>query len=170
MRWYSETIIPDSYTIGISNTAYTNDEIALEWIKYFGFYTQSQTKGAYRLLILDGHGSYKTLEFTQYCINRKILLACFPSHLTHKMQPLDVVVFQPFKHWYGKAVNQAYRAGAFKIDKMEFLYLIPNVRKHIFKKAIIKAVFAETGLYPFNPKKVLNKLPLPRKATPEKNP
>ena len=52
---------------------------------------------------------------------------------------------------------------------MEFLYLIPNVRKYIFKKAIIKAVFAETGLYPFNLKKVLNKLPLPRKATLEKD-
>jgi len=86
------------------------------------------------------------------------------------MQPLDIVVFQPFKHWYSKAVNQAYRTGAFKINKMEFLHLIPNVQKHTFKKAIIKAAFAETGLYPFNPKKVLNKLPLQRKATPEKDP
>jgi hypothetical protein len=52
---------------------------------------------------------------------------------------------------------------------MEFLYLIPNVRKSIFKKIIIKAVFAETSLYPFNPKKVLNKLPLLRKAILEKD-
>ena len=52
---------------------------------------------------------------------------------------------------------------------MEFLYLIPDVRKSIFKKTTIKAVFAETGLYLFNPKKVLNKLPLPREATPEKD-
>jgi len=42
--------------------------------------------------------------------------------------------------------------------------------KHIFKKVIIKAAFAETGLYPFNLEKVLNKLPLLRKAMPEKNP
>jgi len=63
MRWYSETTISDSYTIGVSNTAYTNDEIALEWIKYFNLYTQNRIKGAYRLLILNGHGSYKTLEF-----------------------------------------------------------------------------------------------------------
>ena len=169
MRWYSETMIFDSYTIGISNTAYTNDEIVLEWIKHFNLHTQNRIKGAYRLLILDGHGSHKTLEFTQYYIDCKILLACFPSHLTHKMQPLNVVVFQPFKHWYGKAVNQAYRTGAFEIDKMEFLYLIPDVRKSTFKKTIIKAAFAETGLYPFNPKKVLDKLPLPREATLEKD-
>jgi hypothetical protein len=85
MRWYSETTIPDSYTIGVSDTAYTNDEIALEWIKHFNLHTQNRTKGAYRLLILDGHGSHKTLEFTQYYIDRKILLACFPLHLTYKM-------------------------------------------------------------------------------------
>jgi len=52
---------------------------------------------------------------------------------------------------------------------MEFLYLIPNIRKRIFKEIIIKAAFAETGLYPFNPEKVLNKLPLLPKATPEKD-
>ena len=53
---------------------------------------------------------------------------------------------------------------------MEFLHLIPNVQKRIFKKAIIKAVFTKTGLYPFNLEKVLSKLPLPPKATPEKDP
>ena len=52
---------------------------------------------------------------------------------------------------------------------MEFLHLISDVHKRIFKKAIIKAVFIETGLYPFNLKKVLNKLPLPPEATLEKD-
>jgi len=58
----------------------------------------------------------------------------------HKMQLFDVVIFQPFKHWYGKAVNQAYCTGVFKINKMEFLYFIPNVQKCIFKKATIKTI------------------------------
>jgi len=52
---------------------------------------------------------------------------------------------------------------------MEFLYLIPNVRKRTFKKTIIKAAFVETGLYPFDLEKVLNKLPLPLEATLEKD-
>ena len=52
---------------------------------------------------------------------------------------------------------------------MEFLYLIPDVQKHIFKKVIIKAAFVETGLYLFNPEKVLNKLPLLPKAILEKD-
>ena len=52
---------------------------------------------------------------------------------------------------------------------MEFLHLIPNIQKHTFKKATIKAAFTKTGLYPFNLKKVLNKLPLLYEATPEKD-
>ena len=39
IRQYSEIIIPDSYTISISDTAYINDEIALKQIKYFNLYT-----------------------------------------------------------------------------------------------------------------------------------
>jgi DDE superfamily endonuclease len=71
MRWYSEKTIPDSYTISISDIAYTNDEIAFEWIKHFNFYTQSRTKGVYRLLILDGHGSHKMLEFINTALTRR---------------------------------------------------------------------------------------------------
>ena len=52
---------------------------------------------------------------------------------------------------------------------MEFIYLIPNVRKRIFKETIIKAAFVETGLYPFNLEKVLSKLPLLPKAILEKD-
>ena len=81
-----------------------------------------------------------------------------------------MVIFQLFKYWYGKAVNQAYHTGAFKIDKMEFLYFIPNIRKRIFKKAIIKAVFMETSLYVFDLKKIFNKLPLLPEAILEKDP
>ena len=38
---------------------------------------------------------------------------------------------------------------------MEFFYLIPDIQKYIFKIAIIKAAFAETGLYLFNSEKVV---------------
>ena len=52
---------------------------------------------------------------------------------------------------------------------MEFLYLVPNIRRRIFKIVIIKAIFIEIGLYPFNLEKVLNKLPLLPKAILEKD-
>ena len=53
---------------------------------------------------------------------------------------------------------------------MEFFYFIPDIRKRILKKIIIKAAFVETGFHPFNPKKVLNKLPSPPKGILKKDP
>ena len=57
----------------------------------------------------------------------------------------------------------------FKINKIEFLHLIPNIQKRTFKETTIKAVFIETSLYLFNLKKVLNKLPPPPRFTLEKD-
>ncbi|KAF1828973.1 hypothetical protein BDW02DRAFT_651685 [Decorospora gaudefroyi] len=44
----------------------------------------------WRLLILDGHGSHLSMDFIEYCEAHKILLAVFPPHSTHTLQPLDV--------------------------------------------------------------------------------
>ena len=99
----------------------------------------------------------------------------FPLYLTHLIQLLDVVCFQPFKHYYGKAINNAYRTSAADINKMEFLSLLPGIRKQTFKKGTIKSAFEKTGLYPWNPKKVLSQLatsttPPPPSTPPTRSP
>ena len=45
-------------------------------------------------------------------------------HLTHILQPLDVAVFQPLKHYHGKALDLMVRDGVTNITKLEFLSLI----------------------------------------------
>jgi hypothetical protein len=46
----------DKHTVlHVSENGWTDRAIALAWLKHFGQYTSSQTKGKYRLLILDGH-------------------------------------------------------------------------------------------------------------------
>ena len=54
---------------------------------------------------MDGYGSYCTQEFIQYCDDNGIIPFGFPPHLTHLLQPLDVVVFQPLKHYYAEALD-----------------------------------------------------------------
>jgi len=44
----------------------------------------------YRLLILDGHGSHMTMKFFEKCHQNRIVLAVFPPHSTHRLQPLDI--------------------------------------------------------------------------------
>lgn len=48
----------------------------------------------HRLLVIDGFTGHTTLDFIGYCIKFNIIVAVFPSHSTHILQPLNVSVSQ----------------------------------------------------------------------------
>jgi hypothetical protein len=83
------------------------------------------------------------------------------------MQPLDVGVFQPYKHWHSIAVQQA-------INKLEdgytldsFLRDLPSIRRKALTEKTIRHSFAKTGIVPFDGgKQVLRKI---QKYLPPKN-
>jgi hypothetical protein len=56
----------------------------------------SPTNG--HLLILDGHGSHVTLEVVHKAKQIGLDLLTLPSHTFHRLQPLDVSIFRPFKY------------------------------------------------------------------------
>ena len=65
-QWYTATNIPSTYAIGLSESGYSNDELALEYIKHFDRFTRQSIAGVYRLLICDGFGSHHTKEFIEF--------------------------------------------------------------------------------------------------------
>jgi hypothetical protein len=67
------------------------------------------TRGAYRLLILNGHNSYAALEFDQFCKDNKIITLCIPPHTSHLLQPLDVECYSPPKVVYRHEVAELAR-------------------------------------------------------------
>ena len=157
-RWFTATGMEDNYLIATSESGYSNDELSFEWIRHFEKETVNCRKGAWRLLLLDGYGSHCTYEFVQFCDEHKIIPFCLPAHTTHLLQPLDVVLFQPFKHWHAEVVDMATRTGCTDFNKMEFLSAIASIRQQTFKPASIASSFCEIGLFPFNPEVVLRKL------------
>jgi hypothetical protein len=115
--------------IGISDNGWTTDEIGLIWLKkIFGLYTQDRTVRKYRLLILDGYGSYITAEFDQYCSANLIIILCMPPYSSYLLQPLDVSCFSVLKRSYGALVQEQMRAGINYIDKDDFLELYVRAR------------------------------------------
>jgi hypothetical protein len=44
------------------------------------------------------------MDFIEYCDQNKILLAVYPPHSTHTLQPLDVVMFKPLATGYSNEV------------------------------------------------------------------
>ena len=86
------------------------------------------------------------------------MVFCLAPHSSHLLQPLDVVVFQPFKHYHAEAVEAATRMGCGDFDKVEFLDKIDSIRQQTFKVSTIQSAFRATGLIPFNPSIVISKL------------
>ena len=120
---------------------------------------------------MDGYGSHDTYEFLEYCEHYNIIPFTFPSHTTHLLQPLDVCIFQPAKHYHSEAVNEAVCTGDKSFSKVEFLATFNTFRARAFKSTTILSAWRQTGLIPYNPEIVLevvrNSLPPPRQTTPE---
>jgi hypothetical protein len=57
------------------------------------------------LLILDDHGSLVRLEVARTAMEVGVDLLSLPSHISHALQPLDVVVFKPFKQNFRNYCN-----------------------------------------------------------------
>jgi hypothetical protein len=138
----------------------------MSWLDHFQRFSAKRQSGIYRLLLLDGFGSHCTKEFIDYCDNYKIIPFCLPPHSSHLLQPLDVVVFQPYKHYHSEAVEAATRMGCGDFDKAEFLDRIDSIRQQTFKSSTVQSAFKATGLIPYNPDIVISKL---REAAPGPN-
>ena len=95
--WFNNDL-SDDIAVTTAETEYTNDWISLKWMKHFEKYFTRKQQGAYRLLLLDSHGSHHIDEFLKFCEDHKIKPVGMPPHTTHLLQPLDVCVFQPLKH------------------------------------------------------------------------
>src|SRR3984957_3134517 len=116
---------------------YLNNKISLKWLYYFNKYTQKIAIGVKRLLLLNGYSLYYTIPFIQYCNNNNIILFGFLPYITHILQPLDVVVFRPYKYYHSKAINTAVRDRCLKFIKLKFLAAIGDIHRQTFKALII---------------------------------
>jgi hypothetical protein len=70
--------LPDDYLITVSESGYSNDKLALDWLQHFNKQTENRRKGSWRLLLVDGHGSHETREFIKYAEDYKIQIFAHP--------------------------------------------------------------------------------------------
>ncbi|KAF1925491.1 CENP-B protein, partial [Didymella exigua CBS 183.55] len=118
---YKEPSIPDNWVLNVSDNGWTNNKLGVKWLKHFDEHTKARTVGSYWLLILDGHESYNSVEFHQYCEEHRIITLCMPPHLSHLLQPLDVGCFSLLKKAYGRQAERLMRSKITRITKLEFL-------------------------------------------------
>jgi DDE superfamily endonuclease len=102
-----------------------------------------------RLLIMDGHLSHCTLRFLLYAERNGIVVVCLPPHTTHRLQPLDVGVFNVLGKAWSSEVKAAGDKG-YKITKFNVLSFYSKARNKAFTPANICSSFEKCGIWPFN--------------------
>ena len=89
---------PAGAVYGVSDSGWMDTQNFMEWFKklYVPAVTPLLQTGPV-VLFVDGHYSHLSLDLIQYAKSQGIHLFCFPPHLTHILQPLDVGVYGPVK-------------------------------------------------------------------------
>jgi hypothetical protein len=104
--WTDDLVPQDEAFFACSHNGWSNNEYGLNYLKQiFDPYTKAKAGRARRLLIVDGHASHVNWEFLQTCDRLRILVCILPPHTTHRLQPLDVSLFQPLATAYSKGIN-----------------------------------------------------------------
>jgi hypothetical protein len=148
--------------VASSPSGWTNQDVGLGWLEQvFERCTKQKARRGrdWRLLIVDGHGSHLTQAFIEYCIDHRILLAVFPPHSTHTLQPLDVVMFKPLSTSYHLSLISHLQKsqGLVPLKKGDFFPLFWDAWVSSFKKDLILKAFSATGIWPMDPKVILHR-------------
>jgi hypothetical protein len=99
-----EIMLKSGATLAYSHNRWSNDVIALEYLKHF--HKHAKPIRIYRLLILDGYDSHITFEFKTLANEYKIILLYLLAHTTHRLQLLNVRIFGPQSRYYSNEVTQ----------------------------------------------------------------
>ncbi|EXA32093.1 hypothetical protein FOVG_16670 [Fusarium oxysporum f. sp. pisi HDV247] len=146
-----------------SETGWTSHELGKEWlISVFDRFTKAKARNGrdYRLLITDGHSSHINMDFLDWCDAHRIIVAVFPPHSTHRLQPLDVSLFGPLSTAYTNRLVQwtSKTQGFTGLSKREFWVLFWGALEASFTPENIASGWRRTGLKPFDPDVVLSQV------------
>jgi hypothetical protein len=97
------------------------------------------------------------MKFINFCDANRILLAIYPPHSTHSLQPLDVSLFSPLSRAYSDELEQFMHEcqGLSHMTKRDFFRLFWSSWNKAFSIKNINSAWESVGLHPWNPEIVL---------------
>lgn len=140
-------------SLGLANksgSGWMTATLFLDVIKHIQKFARC-TKDDKILIVLDNHESHIALETILYCRENGIVFVTFPPHCTHRLQPLDVCLYGPFKSYLKTAFNDWHLSNP---GKRVTIYDIGDLTGRAFQKAFtidnICSGFRKCGIVPFN--------------------
>lgn len=103
------------------------------------------------LLLLDNHKSHVNIRTIKFARGKGITLLTFPPHTSHRLQPLDVSVYGPFKARFKSQQNNWLVSNPGKTISIYNIAELANTSfVESFSPKNITSVFAKCGIFPFN--------------------
>ena len=88
-----------------NKSGWITEELFTEWFEHFLEHAQPKSRQHPTLLLADGHASHvNNLQLIDKARENNVILLIFPSHCTHRLQPLDVGIYKSLKWNYDKEV------------------------------------------------------------------
>jgi hypothetical protein len=142
-----------------SDNGWSCDDLGLQWLlKVFERHTKTKAGRSKRLLIVDGHSSHVNIKFLDTADRLRIIVHIMPPHSTHRLQPLDVGLFGPLSTAYNNALNNLMHRslGMVYMSKRLFWPMFKEAWEIAFTSKNILHSFEKTGIFPYNPSKILH--------------
>ncbi|XP_059077024.1 MFS-type transporter clz9-like [Cryptomeria japonica] len=123
--------------------AWMTKEFFLNWLYHFARSISGGVSPTNRhLLIFDSHRSHVALTTIHEARSLGIDLLTLPAHTSHKLQPLDVSVFSPFKaHFKSERSKWMAKHPHIEIRRIELAELASKAFKHALTSENITASF-----------------------------
>jgi hypothetical protein len=167
--WTDSTPEPaPNWIYSSSYSGFSNQHMMISWFKQaFLVDTRPSCALDWRLLLMDNHGSHMTEEFGKLALENHVQPFYLPSNSSHELQPLDVGCFSSLKDEYGHQIEDI---GIFDItaagSRRRFVEAYKEASKQAFTEKNIRSGFSHSGIWPFRPEHVLERLKPPSPPSP----
>ena len=140
-----------------SPNGWTDNEIGLQWFRdaFIPFAIAHKITDDPVILLVDGHNSHETDEIRKLAYKFNIIVLAFPSKCTHKLQPLDVLVFSQVQRRWSKTCDRLVQKNS-AMDRHNVVPEYMKVRAWSMTPQILASSFSCTGIFPFNPNTFTN--------------
>jgi hypothetical protein len=159
-EWFEVEGLPPDAVFALSPNGRITEKAGWEWIQFFHRQTKDRVADSqHRLLLFRGQPQYLTYKFLQFCEQHLIIPFCFPPNIGHFMQPFDVKAFQHYKQYWKRKHYYSYAAPDDADDeKSDFIEGFPPVREEALRPQVIRDAFADQGIFPFDPSRMIQPL------------
>lgn len=134
-----------------SKNGWITEDLFVDWLEHFADFTKPSENEPI-LLILDNHSSHISLKAYEFCKKNNIVMLSLPPHGSHRIQPLDVSIYGPFKAAYKQECNILMKTElGRRITHNDIASLFRKAFQKIATIPKAEAGYAATGIYPLNP-------------------